>query len=351
MDAALIGRAEDLEVAPDGTAYLLIYSDGAAHLERIRPDGTRTRIKLMGTEHVGEQIAVGPDGSVYVNLYVNGDHDAIHRIRPDGSRQVVIGYQTAASTSDGGSARTFGRFGGLTVDAQGRLVFAVGVNKEQTAGVLVRRVEAGGTARTIAGQLTTFDSYAEADRATPAAHHPPASGKAMDWRTTRPMAITELAAQPDGTIVLQTTDDKSGERTRAILAVTPSGAMHQIAEGSPARPAVTAAPFTPEGSVQTLGHLRSGISAADGLLAVTTTNKTAGPQEDTRYDWVGQYTEDQRAVLEESTGLAIRLLQPDGTVTTGAFGHRFALRDGHLYVVRRNYSSGRLLLGRVKLPA
>ena len=105
LDAALIGRAEDLEVAPDGTAYLLIYSDGAAHLERIRPDGTRTRIKLMETERTGNQVTLGPDGSVYVNLYVNGDHDAIHRIRSDGSRQVVIGYQAAASTPDGGSAR------------------------------------------------------------------------------------------------------------------------------------------------------------------------------------------------------------------------------------------------------
>ena len=219
------------------------------------------------------------------------------------------------------------------------------------AGMLVRRVEADGTARTIAGRLTTYDSNAEAVRATPAAHHPPASGKAMDWRTTWLMAITELAAPPDGPIVLQTTDSSAGGRTRAILTVTPAGTMHQITEGTPARPPVTAAPFAPEGSAQTLGHLRAGISAADGLLAVTTSEKTDGPQQDTRYDWVGQYSEDQRAMLKESTGLAIRLLRPDGTVTTGAFGHRFALRDEHLYDVRRNHSSDRLPLGRIKLPA
>ena len=92
-------------------------------------------------------------------------------------------------------------------------------------------------------------------------------------------------------------------------------------------------------------------SSADSLLAVTTSEKTYGPQQDTRYDWVGQYSEDQRAMLKESTGLAIRPLRPDGTVTTGAFGHRFALRNGHLYAVRRNHSSDRLLLGRIKLPA
>lgn len=165
------------------------------------------------------------------------------------------------------------------------------------------------------------------------------------------MRIRELAAQSDGAIVLQTSDTTSGGNTRTLLAVTPAGTMHQIAEGASRGPATTAAPFAPEGSAQTLGQLKSGISAADGVLAVTTANTPAGQPEGGSYDWVGQYIDGQRAVLEDATGLAIRLIRPDGTVTTGAFGDRFALHDGHLYVVARNFQTDRLLLGRVKIPA
>ncbi|WP_433014202.1 hypothetical protein [Kribbella sp. CA-294648] len=114
---------------------------------------------------------------------------------------------------------------------------------------------------------------------------------------------------------------------------------------------MTAAPFAPEGSTATLGILRAGIAAADGLLAVTTANTPVGPPEDGRFDWAGQHTDGQRAVLDEARGLTIRLIRPGGTVTTAAFGDRFTLHGGYLYVVVRSSAADRLLLDRVKLPA
>ena len=69
LDTKLSGVVKDLEIAPDGTAYLLIAEGGTTRLDRIRPDGSHTTINLLDARDVGSQIAIGPDGSVYVNLY------------------------------------------------------------------------------------------------------------------------------------------------------------------------------------------------------------------------------------------------------------------------------------------
>jgi len=350
LDTDLSGTVEDLEVAPDGTAYLLITRGGKARLEQIRPDGTHATINLQDAQDVGRQIAVGPDGSVYVNLHW-GDKkdDAIYRIRPDDSRQQVISYNAGAVSPRG---RSIGVFSAFTVDTQGRLVFAVEMSAKGHSGVLLRRLEADGAVRTIAGKLTAFDGLAAAEAATPAALHPPASGKALDWATTMAMHVSELTTQSDGTVVMATTDVTSAGDTRTILAVTPAGTMREIAEGaSDTAPAASPVPFTREGGVQILGRLRAGISAADGLLGVTTFNKPGTPPAGGRYDWAGQYTDGQRAVLKDGRGFAIRLIRPDGSVTTAAFGARFALHGGYLYVVAKDFGTERLLLGRVKIPS
>jgi hypothetical protein len=346
----LSGSVQDLEVAPDGTAYLLITQAGESHVAQVGPDGAYTEITLQRTADVGNQIAVGPDGSVYVNLDIGGPKDAIYRLGPNGSRQQVIDYNSAASTTNGRPAKTIGTFGALTVDPQGRLVFAVKVSTKGTSGVMIRRVEANGTVRTLAGKPVRFTNFDAAVAATPAALHPPASGKALDWGTTAAMDISGLATQSDGTIVVETNGATASWQTGTILAVTPAGAMRQIAEGTSAGPAMAPTPFTRDGGIEVLGKIQTGISAADGLLAVATANQPGGRPEGGRYDWTGQYSDGQRAVLDGVSGFAIRLIRADSSVTTAAYGIRSALHDGYLYVVAENPVADRLVLGRLKLP-
>jgi hypothetical protein len=349
LDLDLSGTVEDLEVAPDGTAYLLISEDGTARLERIGADGAHTTTHLLAARDVGSQLAIGPDGSVYVNLYWGDEKkDAIYRIRPDGTRQPVIGYPAAAVAPGN---RSIGVFSALTVDAQGRLVVAVEVSTNGTSGVVIRRVEANGTVRTIAGRPARFTNLGAAEQATQSALHPPASGKATDWVTTAAMHVRELTTQSDGTIILATSDNLSAGDTSTILAVSADGSMHEIADGNPAAPAVAPTPFTREGDIRQLGRLLPGLSAADGLLAVATYGKPGTPPQGGRYDWTGDYTDGQRAVLETARGLGIRLIRPDASVTTAAFGTRFALHGGWLYVLTGDLAGQHLLLGRVKIPA
>ena len=260
----------------------------------------------------------------------------------------MIGYQ-AGTVAPGN--RSIGVFSALTVDPQGRLVFAAEVSTGGTSGVVIRRVETNGTARTIAGKPATFTDLGAAEQATPQALHPPANGKAVDWETTAAMHVRELTTQADGTIILATSDSSSAGGISTILAVSPDGSMHEIAEGSPDGPAVAPTPFTREGDTRQLGRLVGGLSAAGGLLAVATYNKPETPPEGGRYNWSGAYTDGQRAVLKAARGLEIRLIRPDGSVTTAAFGTRFALHGGYLYVVTGELSTEHLLLGRVKIPA
>lgn len=69
LDAKNEGAVWDLEFAPDGTANLLINTEGKLRLQRIRPDGTLTKVELGYGQSVGNRIAVGPDGSAYVNQH------------------------------------------------------------------------------------------------------------------------------------------------------------------------------------------------------------------------------------------------------------------------------------------
>jgi hypothetical protein len=348
LDLQLSGQVLDLEVAPDGTAYLLTAEHGTTRLDRIRPDGKHATLDLVDGQDVGSQVAVGPDGSAYVNLYwADKKRDAIYRIRPDGTRQLVISYNAAATTPGN---RSIGTFGGLTVDPQGRLVFAVEVSIRGMAGVLIRRLEANGSVHTIAGRTTRFPTVDADLAATPAAVHPPANGKALDWATTGAMHVRQLATRPDGTIVLATSDPLSGGSNRTILAVTPQGSMSELAEVGADGLATAPSPFTREGDAQKVGNLFGALSVTGSLLAVSTANGTGNPPAGGNYDWVGDYTERQRAVLETARGYEIRLIRPDGSVMTAAYGNWFALHGDQLYVVTGPLGGGELLLGRVKIP-
>ncbi|GAA0934908.1 hypothetical protein GCM10009554_21350 [Kribbella koreensis] len=354
LDAKILGAAWDIEIAPDGTANLLINNDrGQLRLERIRPDGTRAKVDLDYNRNLGRRIAVGPDGSAYVNLHVGEKNDAIYRIKPDGSQsgQPVIDYTTATTGIDAQPGKAIGKFGTFTVDAKGRLVFAVEVSKGGHSGVVIRRLETDGTVRTIAGKRAKFTTYDAAVAASAAALHPPSSGAALDWETTAAVRIDELVTQSDGTILLAAVGDDNGGTARTILAITSTGKLTEVATsqlGGTGGAPVAPAPFTQEGTVNDIGVLRDGLAAAGGLIAVSTTKHA--PDDTTAY-YNGKYTPGQRAVLDQAHGKAIRLIRPDGSISTGALGAEFALGGGYLYVVERDFLANELVLGRVKIPA
>jgi hypothetical protein len=352
LDAKIIGAAWDIEIAPDGTANLLVNNDkGQLRLERIRPDGTRTKVDLDYNRNLGRRIAVGPDGSAYVNLHVGEKNDAIYRIQLDGSLQPVIDYTSATAGVDAQSGKAIGKFGTFTVDAKGRLVFAVEVSKGGHSGVVIRRLETNGTVRTIAGKRAEFTTYDAAVAASPAALHPPSSGVALDWETTAAVGIDALVTQSDGTILLEAGSHDLDASAETIMAITPSGELTEVVEsqlsGSGGAP-VAPAPFTREGTVNDIGVLRDGLSAAGGLVAVATTKK---PPEDTTAYYNGKYTPGQWAILDKARGKAIRLIRPDGSFSTAALGAEFALHGGYLYVVCRDFLADELVLGRVRIPA
>ncbi|MEU4390480.1 hypothetical protein [Kribbella sp. NPDC023855] len=352
IDRKLTGAVRDLELAPDGTVNLLISSDGPDQLQRITPDGTLTKIDLDYAQNIGRQIAVGPDGSTYVNLNVGrASRDAVYRINPDGSRRPVIGYDAAVAGIDDSPGRATGKFTALTIDAEGRLVFAADVTKSGKAGTVMRRVEADGSVRTIAGKPAEFTTLDAAKAASAAALHPSASGAPLDWATTAAVHVDELATQPDGTIALEVIGSDSDMVAESILTLTPRGELSELAasqlRGMGGEP-VSPAPFTREGTVEEIGVLYNGMSAADGLLAVSTTKR---PPEDTSRYYNGRYTPGQQAILRKARGKAIRLIRPDGSFSTAALGADFALHGGYLYVVCRDFLANELVLGRVKIPA
>ncbi|MFI5710807.1 hypothetical protein [Kribbella sp. NPDC051620] len=361
LDAKILGAAWDVEFAPDGTANLLINADDHKRLERIRPDGTRTVVPLDQAWRMGTEIAVGPDGSTYVDLWIGTKKNTIYRIKPDGSREPVIDYDTALSGFDGlgnrPTSETTGeptrKFTAFTVDTDGRLVFAADVSGAGKAGAVVRRIEADGTVRTIAGRPADFTTAAAAKAATPAAIRPPADTRALDWTTTAAMHIDELETQPDGTFTLGIEGVGSSGVDFSVLAITASGTVNGLAAsqltgsasfGAP----VAETPFTREGHIQAIGVISYGMSAADGLLAVGTTQE---PPQDTSQYYNGKYTPGQRAILDKARGKAIRLIRPDGSFSTAALGADFALHGGYLYVVCRDFLANELVLGRVKIPA
>ncbi|WP_328332641.1 hypothetical protein OHA70_14510 [Kribbella sp. NBC_00382] len=349
LDAQIKGAVWDLEFAPDGTANLLI-NDGKLRLQRIRPDGTLTKVEL-GYGQVGRRIAVGPDGSAYVNLHSGEKADAVYRIKVDGSQTQVIGFNAAVAGIDDRPGETTGKFTAFTIDSEGHLVFAANVTKDGTAGAVVRRVGADGSVRTIAGKPTEFTTLDAAKAASPASLHPTASGSPLDWPTTAAVLVDKLATRPDGTIALEVVASDSGAVAESILALSPAGKLSELAtsqlNGSGGA-AVAPAPFTREGAVQDIGVIYSGLSVADGLLAVSTSKH---PPEDTSLYYNGQYTPTQQAILREARAKAIRLIRADGSFSTAALGAEFALHGGYLYVVCRDFLADELVLGRVKIPA
>jgi hypothetical protein len=349
LDAKIQGAAWDLEFAPDGTANLLI-NDGKLRLQRIRPDGTLTKVEL-GYGQVGRRIAVGPDGSAYVNLHSGERTDAVYRIKVDGSRTQVIDYHAAVAGIDDRPGEAKGKFTAFTIDPEGRLVFAANVTKDGTAGAVVRRVEVDGSVRTIAGKPAEFTTLDAAKAASSTSLHPPASGSPLDWPTTAAVLVDKLATRPDGTIALEVVANETGGVEESILALAPAGKLSELAASQlngTGGAAVAPAPFTWEGAVQDIGIIYSGLSVANGLLAVSTSKH---PPEDTSLYYNGRYTPGQQAILREARGKAIRLIRSDGSFSTAALGAEFALHGGYLYVVCRDFLADELVLGRVRIPA
>lgn len=149
-------------VAPDGTVY---FTTGQAVLS-LSPDGTIAEVAPLGGQGqvMGQKLAVGPDGSVYV---AGGRVPRIDRVDEDGTITLVAGADelaTVAGEGDGGPA-TEARFSSISemaIDSAGVIYVA-----DDGFGD-VRAISPDGTISTVfgAGQIPTqeaVDGTAAAD--------------------------------------------------------------------------------------------------------------------------------------------------------------------------------------------
>ena len=135
-EANISGHPREAQHGADGSIYFV---DGDNHrVRRISPSGKVSTIAGTGTAgfaasdtiagaarlHFPEALAVGPDGSVYIE---DGDNIRVWRITPDGKIKVVLGTGQSGSSGDG-SVGTSARIGfqaqGIDVDPGGALYLA-----------------------------------------------------------------------------------------------------------------------------------------------------------------------------------------------------------------------------------
>ena len=171
---ARIGIAASIAPAPDGSVYILgddrirkVTPDGIIHAFagtgaaccqhgscssccNTGDDGPALSAQICGGGNYG-QIALGPDGSVYVTDTVHG---VVRRVRPDGIIERVAGNGTSYQFSgDGGQATLaqIGRASGLSVASDGSLYIADDYNWR------IRRVSPAGVIETVAGSGPAAD--------------------------------------------------------------------------------------------------------------------------------------------------------------------------------------------------
>lgn len=142
--------------AADGTIY--VADELANRVRAIRPDGVVIPIAGTGAEGFGgdggkatsaqlhgpRNLAVGPDGSLYI---ADAGNHVIRRVRPDGLIETIAGTGEEGFSGDGGpaSAAKLNRPRGVAISADGTLYIA------DTGNERIRRVAADGTIATIAG--------------------------------------------------------------------------------------------------------------------------------------------------------------------------------------------------------
>ncbi|MFG1909581.1 hypothetical protein [Kribbella sp. NPDC048928] len=225
----------------------------------------------------------------------------------------------------------------MTTSAQGHDVF------------LLRRVEANGRIKTIAGDrtpITDDDAYLRGEQRTVA---PPPGTKALGWPMLGIAQLTTLAVDGDGTIYAQC--------EYGVLAFPADGTVHAAARQRDSSAAPLADhPFADEGDAADAAPNFGtwGITADHGYVTMTVRSDTNGPRPPA-YRWAGDHTPGQHAILDTaSPEFIIRLVTPNGRLTTAAWSvYGSAVRGKWLYVLVFKSSGLRedqYLIGRTKLP-
>lgn len=217
---ARLAHPADVAVGPDGSVYIADAgmpdrSDPAAHrIRRVLPDGTI--VTVAGTGEAGYSgdggpatearlnspmgIAVGADGSLYISDWLNS---RIRRVGPDGIITTLAGTGVWASGGDGGRAiaTPIRSPAGIAVASDGTVYFADWDDNR------IRRIGVDGIISTIAGGGAFGD--------------PSASG--VPARTTRLIQPAGIALAEDGSIYVA---DQFNGRLRRI---GPDGIITTIA--------------------------------------------------------------------------------------------------------------------------
>ena len=208
---AQIGAPAGLVVAPDGTLY---FSDSLQCVRQVTPDGTLTTIvgnqgnaPNLGDGGFANQATISSPRGMALdkqgNLYVNDDVDQrIRRIDTHGIITTVVGTGTAGFSPDGTLAKNAALATPFhpTIGPDGSLYF------EDTFNGLVRKVDATGALKTVAGTPnhtgTTCAAYAgDGYPATSATLVCPQGG---------------LAFGPDSALYIGDGDSGGGYRVRAV---------------------------------------------------------------------------------------------------------------------------------------
>lgn len=350
LDTKLTGTIEDIEVAADGVVRLLVTEATGRSIVAISPAGQVQRIKLTTRERGANQLAVADDGSLYVSFTGDG---GVFRVSAAGELARVVGNGMRGFTPDGGLATgPAGPTLGITVDHQGRLIYSEVVTTSVTGHpvFLLRRIETNGRIKTIAGDrtpVTDDDAYIRGEQRTVA---PPPGTKALGWPMLGIAQLASLAVDGDGTIYAQCEN--------GVLAFPTDGTVHAAARQRDRSAAPVANhPFTDEGDAADAAPnfgTNGGITADDGYVTMTVRSDTNGPRPPA-YRWAGDHTPGQQAILDAvSPEFIVRLVTPNGRLTTAAWSvYASAVRGNWLYVlVNKNTGPGanEYLIGRTKLP-
>lgn len=156
---ANIDRPYDIAVGPDGSLYIATYNIDSNHrVRRVNPDGIITTVAGQGNRGFSGDggpallarlnqptgIAIAPDGSLYI---ADSGNSRIRRVGPDGIIATVAGRGNMASTGDGGLATLadLNRPTGIALGPDGSLYIADSGNYR------IRQVGTDGIITTVAG--------------------------------------------------------------------------------------------------------------------------------------------------------------------------------------------------------
>ncbi|MFG1909583.1 hypothetical protein [Kribbella sp. NPDC048928] len=356
VDLSLSGVADDLEVGRDDVVRLMVTEHNRVLIWAFGPDGSVGRTEVDPKITDAAQMAVADDGTVYISHLV-GRVWAISEVGARGQLTPIIIDGLPATSKGIQNVRPIVRIDGIAVDRLGRLVFvedSYNVARRQAIN-LVRRVEANGQIVTIAGRDAPLGAseYAEAIIRSVA---PPSGTRAIDWPLPGLGDLDSLAVGDDNTIYVQA--------HRGVLALPPDGTIRPVARRRDRTAAhVADRPFTHEGDAadadpRFIEH--AGITEDHGFVAMPVTQ--ARPDYSNllpaAFRWTGDFTPNQRMIIEAAQRQAgktrlqqiLRIVRPDGSITTGAWAiDGAALRGGVLYVLIQGDRS-QLMIGKIDLP-